>query len=344
MDDEALRNAIRGAMHEELRERGGERQLTKRRDVYLMPVTITIVSLLVTAIISIFEARNTRIIADSHIESAREIANAQRLNQVQEAEKDREIQQIGQITPIFQKVIDEYDPSDEIVEKVATEISALSVYRNTALEYLVKISQHYESRSEVLHEAARDTIDAIISNSQIDLSGFQFDGRTMRISNLSNYNLSGSTFNGSNLYGSDLTQAHLINTEFDGTDLHSVNFQGANLTNAKFGPGGTIRNADFRRSRLDGVTFDECVWYIEDAQFTLGAVLNADRSPFESMDPRRYVWLLQPHADELAAVESFLLQPVLDKLNLDSRRALLSRLDTLDETARVDMGDCPREF
>ena len=318
-----------------------KRKRSERLKLFTLPVTIAVVSTAVSGFLGYMQLESANRIANAQINSAREIADAQRettekiaknnlRRQAEVAAAETKLERLSQIKDVFQGII---KPRKGEQDALVSEIASLVVYEDTALPFLLRIKEHFStkpvefgrtrrfqqlstlnaqsgSEREMLAAVADKTIREILSLSQLDLSGMKFNprgnGRTLlRFARFSGYNLTEADFSNTNLFNANFTKSTLVGAKFNNTDLQSANFTDANLSGAEFGSGTNLTKTNFEKTKIDGVKFDTGVICIEEAKFSMGALLKVgktpkgEKEPFEDLDPEKYLRLLAPHRETI---------------------------------------------
>lgn len=324
------------AVVEEVLDRQRQRQRPSTLEtirVFITPVTIALVSGVVTWVIANGQNRNAERIAAAEIASAKQIADAQRERNVQIANAEQEIQRLSHINSIFKDIINPPLSTADDNSVLSSEIASLSVYKETALPFLLRIKQHYQGRDDQLVETASATIQSILTGSQLDFSGINFEDksgrRILRYANFENYNLTDSIFKNVNLYNSRFNRSTLIRARFEDADLFGADFRNANLSNATFSGETNLRRANFSETKLDEIKFEKGVKNLEDAIFSFSVLLKfQDYGFLKPLTGQQLLSLLAAHRKALEDMDpnDSRLAPVLGKVGAENLDALKQAL------------------
>jgi hypothetical protein len=102
---------------------------------------------------------------------------------------------------------------------------------------------------------------------------------------------------------------------FKNVDLYGADFSGANLSGSTFSADTNLRQTNFVGAKLKGSHFKDCK-YLEDARFSLGALLKANELPFSAVSSTDYINLLVAHRSRIETLykgDPQRLQPLLNK-------------------------------
>ena len=306
-----IKKIIKESVSEILEEKNRPKktELVEILGVVLTPIVIAAVSLFVTYKMDKTQAANAKLIADSQIESAQRMAEAQREHNAQITEAELEVQRLNQIEEIFSKIIEK--PKDSVdTETKKMLIGSLTVHRETSLPFLVRIRDYYGGYDGDLRELsdyATETIAAVLANKHLNFEKMNFsirgELRILRFAKLQDYNLNGVVFDNCNLYQAKFLRSSLIDASFKSADLFGANFSETKLDGAKFA-GANLRRAIFTGSKIEGADFEDAV-NLKDASFTLASILKTykdkKKNPFvkEKVDNDTVLELLVQHIEEL---------------------------------------------
>jgi uncharacterized protein YjbI with pentapeptide repeats len=343
MQEKKMREIIRGELETRLKtsDISGRSSLFK---VVLTPITITIVGGIVSFIISYSDRETTKTIAALQVRTNLDIVKMQRKNQQSITDAELEVQRIQQINETFQKIISSPHANDHDVDATEANIHSLVVYKEIALPFLVRLRDHFDdilqepttpnSNTDKLKTAAVITISDILSKSQLDFTGMSFNPgeemkelRNLRFAELKNHNLSNVDFSNCNLFNAKLMKSTLKNAKFINTDLYGANFEEANLAGSVFDGNTNLNYANFEKTKLDDVEFNE-VKHLEDAKFSFKDLCKLKEKPFSDVDPKVYTSLLVSHKDELIEDDPNI-DGILEKTHITSFRKLQEELDKL---------------
>ncbi|GEM_PF-2125251 len=262
----------------------------------LMPLVLGLISFYVT------QAINTQ-----QIKSANEIAEQQLTSSKQIAAANLKTQHLSHMVQIFSEIIDDKTSHKQTKHgnhSLVQRIQSLQIYGNEALPFLVQLRAHYESGGKHtlgLLGTTKKVIKHILQESQLDFHGSTFIAQTptrinLRKKNFENFNLSASVFEDVNLYRANFTEATLKKARFKNVDLQETSFRGANLDGVEF-DNANLRKTDFTQAYLYGAIFAENCTNIEDAFFTLEALLHLydhpqKHNPIQSIPNEAYTILL----------------------------------------------------
>jgi len=339
------------------RKSSGSRKPFEIVKLFITPLTIALVSAGVSWYIGKMQMDSAREIAEAQRETTSQIAENNLRRQVEVAAAETKLERLAQIKDVFREII---KPRKNQEDALAAEIASLVVYEDTALPFLLRIKEHFSTRPieigealnttfarrsterEKLANVADKTIREILSLSQLDLSRMDFnsngEGRALlRFAKFSGYNLTEADFSNTNLFNANFTKSTLVRAKFNNTDLQSADFTDANLTGAKFGSGTNLTKTNFEKTKIDGVKFDKDVLCIEEAKFSLGALLKigdtpgGKKEPFADLDNEKYLRLLAPHSETISEMEN---DPKIDKikkkLGISSVKSIVSELEIVD--------------
>jgi len=275
---------------------------------FLTPFVITVVSLVITYKINLNQSENAKEIANAQIQSAGKIAEAQMKHSQSVARSEIEVQRLEQIRKIYNEIIRE-KKAEGININLIPAIESLTVYKETALPFLVRIRDHFKnmntdtSATENLVKSAKNTIKKILEGEQLDFKGMDFSAapgtvRNLRFANFENYNLHKAKFNNCNLYSANLKNSTLIDAEFVKCDLYNADFSNANLAGVNFDKA-NVRKTVFLESKLDGVKNFNNAENLEDAIFSLSALSkdyeDVKMDPFANVKNRVKLDILAKH-------------------------------------------------
>ncbi len=288
--------------------------------VTLTPLVIAIVGWQATLHINKRQIQNTELLAEKQIEAANIRANREIESANLRSDADRDIEKLKQIREIFQSIAIS-DLSVESPPVVKLLISSLEIYEDLSLAFLINIRDYYKKKGNLqISEFASESIFNILKASQPNFVGYNFIGKSddylnLRIRKFIGYNFSNSHFKYVNLFKCQFNKSTLQNVKFENVDLFGANFSEANLYGSIFSSNANLRRTNFVGAKLNKVQFKECK-HIEDAQFSLEALLKADELPFSEISRTDYVNLLVRYRSEIENVnkgDSKRLQALLKK-------------------------------
>lgn len=333
MNDEELKNAIKQSIHEVVSKpyiSAKKKDFFDYAQIFAMPLIIALVSVLASLWLNI----KTNEIAGKFREI--EFERAQRMK---EAELERadinvkaqlNLQRLSYIQQIFGKIVEESaqlqeDKIADFISQTISQTETLVAYHDAALPFLLKIKDHFKStendrtfdkshcpdgggktydKSDIrlIACAAENTIENILSGSQLDFRKIRFTGdkkmtRILRFANFENYNLSDAEFLNCNLFKANFKKSTLVGSRFGKVDLQSADFSNANLIEARFNHA-NLKRTNFVGAKLDGVRFRE-IENLNEAKFSLGFLLNAGPLAFSDIKNETDLMLLSRYADEL---------------------------------------------
>ena len=278
-----IKKIVTDSLNEFIENKGPVRKILfmEMLKTFLTPFVITVVSLVITYLINLNQSENAKEIANAQIQSAGKIAEAQMKHSISVARSEIEVQRIEQIRSIYNEIIKEKKAEEKNMNLMPA-IESLTVYKETALPFLVRIRDHFKkmntgaSATEDLVKCAQNTIKKILEGEQLDFKGMDFSAapgtvRNLRFANFENYNLHKAKFNNCNLYSANLKNSTLIDAEFVKCDLYNTDFSNANLTGVNFDKA-NVRKTVFLESKLDGVKNFESTENLEDAILSLSAL------------------------------------------------------------------------
>ena len=271
--------------------------------VAITPLIIAIVGTLGTLIIAGNNNRNAKLIADEQIKAATIRADMVEKGADSRSKAERDVARLNQIKSIFEKIVAEEQKENLDLPIIKLHISSLEIYGDLAIDFLVKIRDIFHKDNPVIAERADKSIFNILQASQPDFTNTEFIGKddvplNLRTRQLKGFNFSGSTFQNVNLYKAGFRRSTLKGVYFIDADLYGADFSEANLRGTVFAAGTNLRNTNFVGAYLRDVKFLHCR-NLEDAVFSLHALLKADQAPFASIPADDYLKLLVPHIEEL---------------------------------------------
>ena len=224
--NDEIKKIVTESLNEFIENKGPVRKIMfmEMLKTFLTPFVITVVSLVITYLINLNQSENAKEITNAQIQSASKIAEAQMKHSQSVARSEIEVQRIEQIRKIYNEIIKE-KKADEKNMNLIPSIESLTVYKETALPFLVRIRDHFKniktdtSATENLVKSATNTIKKILEGEQLDFKGMDFSAvpgtvRNLRFANFENYNLHKAKFNNCNLYSANLKNSTLIGAEF----------------------------------------------------------------------------------------------------------------------------------
>ena len=306
---------------------------------------IAVVGWTVTLQIADNNNRNAELIASRHLKAAEIRATRVEKSADLRSRADRDVARLTQIKDIFKSITTPASNTD--LPTIKLHISSLEIYGDLALDFLVKIRDIFKEKNPDIAIHAKATIINILQASQSDFSRYDFIGGAndvlnLRTRQLNGFNFSGSTFKNVNLFKAGFNRSTLKDARFENADLVSADFGWADLSGAFFDANTNLRRTNFIGANLKGVKFQNCR-NLNDAVFSLNALLNADTDPFKDIPDHVYLELLVPHLEELKKrhdTNADRLKAVLMKVNMDYKKLLKDlHKKRLQQTASAKKND-----
>lgn len=329
-----------------------ESQAMKYTRVFLTPAVIALGTAGITYFVNQQQIESADLLAHKQIESAEIIARSQLENSNRIADARLSTERLDQMIDMYAQIINQLagtGAADEpAIAALNLRVASFQVYGEDALRFLIQL-RDYQHRndsvgntdSQALYdtasEAARDTIQRIVSESQPNLTGQHYAGTADKALNLrhgrfSGFNMSGSRFENVNLFNADFTEATLTGSEFWRVDLVNADFAGANLREVVFEEV-DVRGVNFRGASLRDAMFRE-VRNVGEAVFSLHVLLRANERPASLMSDEQLtkalVTFIQPLEEihERRDARGKQLDPLYERLGLSGFNALRDLLET----------------
>lgn len=275
---------------------------------WIMPFVLAIVTGVITWQINKLQTESADRLALIQSTNSKTITDAQIISSETIAKADLDTQNLGHIIDLFTEIIDlSKQVNGEGWEDPARHrITALEVYENQSLPFLLQLERYYEKKNgstSIIAKTAKESIIKILSQSQTDLTGKNFIGEegnmlNIRFRSYADFNLSESRFERANLYSSDFSNATLIGAKFYDADLVKANFSGANLKNAEF-TNSDLSGVNYVGALLRGTKFIDCT-NIRKAKFSFNTlVFSNDSTYLDKINSIDFLKMLVPHKIDL---------------------------------------------